>query len=285
MNSGTEVIVGGAPANEFAGWEIFDPQSDLWKARQASSDEPLSPADCIRVKTPSQGVTTFDVDGDPAKELRGILCYVAKRGVVWPYAEMQGSGEDPVFVTDDLVTARMVGKNTGDLDMTGVEKARNPDGTYRWRELPFVYPNGKRDRESRILYVLREGDVLPLAINVSAASVYAIGTFLKRLAKPVYRHCVSVSLIKDENEKGMPFAKYVVKISGILSAEQGEIIKSVYSRGLAAMTGFDIDNPLAPPKLLGRSTLSRLPPDEPVCRSALTKDVDGEVLGDDGVPF
>ena len=125
-----EVSVAGTPANEFAGWEIFDPQSDLWQARQASADERLSPSDCIRVKTPSQGVTTFDVDGEPAKEIKGILCYVAKRGVVWPHAEMRGSGGDPVFVTDDLVTARRVGKDTGDLPMAGVEKARNADGTF-----------------------------------------------------------------------------------------------------------------------------------------------------------
>ena len=276
MSSGTEVSVGGTPVNEFAAWEIFDPKSDLWQARQASSDEPLSPADCIRVKSPSQGVTTFDIDGDPAKEIRGVLCYVAKRGVVWPYAEMSG-GASPVFVTDDLVSARRVGKDAGDLDMTGVEKARNPDGTYRWRELPFVYPNGKRDRESRILYVLREGDVLPLAIEASAASVYSIGTFLKRLAKPAFRHCVSVSLVKEVSDNGKPFAKYVVKVSGILSAEQGEIIKSVYSRGLAAMTGFDIDHPLAPPKFPGRTAPAPAP--------ALTSDVDADVLGEDGIPF
>jgi len=267
------VAAAGTPANEFAGWEIFDPQSDLWQARQASADERLSPSDCIRVKTPSQGVTTFDVDGEPAKEIKGILCYVAKRGVVWPHAEMRGSGGDPVFVTDDLVTARRVGKDTGDLNMTGVEKARNADGTYRWRDLPFVYPNGNRDRESRILYVLQEGDVLPLAINVSAASVYAIGTFLKRLAKPVFRHHVTVSLVKEESERGIPYAKYVVKVTGILTPEQGEVIKSVYSRGLAAMTGVDIDNPLAAP------SVARLPapPADPAPAQAS--------VGEDGVPF
>jgi hypothetical protein len=280
VTNGKEVSVQGG--NEFAGWEIFDPQSDLWQARQASADERISPSDCIRVKTPSQGVTTFDIDGDPAKEIRGILCYIAKRGVVWPFAEMKGSGEDPVFTTDDLVTARRVGSNTGDLDMAGVEKAKNADGTYRWRELPFVYPNGHRDRESRILYVLREGDVLPLAINASAASVYAITTFIKRLAKPVWRHCVTVSLIRDESEKGIPYAKYVVKVSGVLTPEQGEVIKSLYSRGLAAMVGVDIDHPLS----IASSAAPRgLPGPAPAQTSAVTVDAVPAPSSDDGVPF
>jgi hypothetical protein len=262
--------------NEYAGWEIFDPASDLWQARQATADEPVGPGDCIRVKTPSQGVTTFDVDGDPAKEIRGILCYVAKRGVVWPFAEMDGAGNDPVFVTDDLVTARRVGEDTGDLDMTGVEKARNPNGTYRWRELPFVYPNGKRDRESRILYVLREGDVLPLAINASAASVYAIGSFLKRLAKPAWRHVVSVTLTKEESQRGIPYAKFNVKVVGILSAEQGEIIKNLYSRGLAAMAGVSLDSPVGLP---GRP-VALMPP-----VAGAGDGASAPAAGADGVPF
>jgi hypothetical protein len=230
-----------------AGWEIFDQNSELWAARSQFADEPIAPSDCLRVKTPSQGLTTFDIDGDPAKEIKGILAWVGKRSVVWPHETMTGSGSDPVFVTDDLVTARRVGDDVGDLDMDGVEKAMNADGTYRWRELPFVYPNGNRDRESRILYVLRQGDVLPLAINASAASVYSINSYLKRLARPVWRHYVSVSLTREEGKTGIPFAMFHLKTLGILDAAHGEIIKNLYSRGIAAMSGVSIDRPVSLP--------------------------------------
>jgi hypothetical protein len=68
----------------------------------------------------------------------------------------------------------------------------------------------------------------------------------------------------------------------VLTPEQGEIIKSLYSRGLAAMVGVDIDHPLS----IASSAAPRgLPGPAPAQTSAVTVDAVPAPSSDDGVPF
>ena len=136
------------------------------------------------VKMPTGGMTVWTVQSltgeDHPATIEGVLVYQAPRGLLWP--TMQTGNLRPYLITDDFVTARRVGEDIGDLDPRALDAAKNEDGTYRWKELPYTqFGSGtneageptkwKRAQERRVLCILREGDLFPLIVSISAGSL------------------------------------------------------------------------------------------------------------------
>jgi hypothetical protein len=226
---------------------ILDSSSEIAAGLADPNREAMDYTVITSVKMPAGGgvIWTVEQDGnvEAVPEITGILCAVQKHGVIWPTAEFSGGGSRPVVETWDLVRGIRRGDDLGDIDPAELDRCSNPDGTVRWRELSYTQPgsapNGRgcRAKESRILYVLRPGELFPVKISAGPGSLMAIKPFLARMALPAYRHVVSLGLKRVQSGSGIAFSQIVPKIVDKLTVEQGEIIRQAYTLPLLGMAG------------------------------------------------
>ena len=213
-------------------------------AANFSGGETLTEQDLVQVKTPTGGSTTWefeDITGTvETKTLEGICVYYGSGGILWPSMEI-GSQQTPLLVTNDLIKARKVGDDYGDLDPDLIESFRNEDGSYNWIGLcgdnaPLGFGagrnGGKRCDEYRNLCLLRAEDTFPIMIRVKAGSFRSVLPFMKKLPVPFYRAVISLSLDKVESQSGNKYSQISPRLIGKLDREQGEFIQKTYTEGL-----------------------------------------------------
>ena len=201
----------------------------------------MQESDLTRVPIPTGGGTNWtipSITGDEScKAIEGILVYQQARGLLWGGEEPQ-EGELPVLATNDLVTAHLVNENPDPKLLEEMEPARDEDGTYRWKDLPQNQwgsgrkGRGKRCREQRVLFVLRENDPLPLVINISPGSLKEWGKFIVGLTKhaiPYYRAVISLTLTKEKTDDGTAYSRVVPTLVGVLSESEGKKVQETFS--------------------------------------------------------
>jgi hypothetical protein len=213
---------------------------------QNLGDEPMRETDLVRVKTPLGGATkwTVEVNGnqETCDELVGLFVGEAKRGVLWPSEDP--TEQRPVLITNDLLVAYRVSDDLGtSIDPKALEKYRIGDRKYDWAALStgpeFGYGggkgSGKRVKESRILAILREGDVWPMLVTVGPGSLAAWMPFRKRLPCFHYEAVLGLRLEKAKGGSGQPYSMIVPRLVGEISEEQGEIARRLYTEPLKQM--------------------------------------------------
>ena len=207
--------------------------------------EPMNEQDLVSVPTPLGGSTTWNIDVDgnveSTDEIVGLLVAVASRGVLWPSANP--TEQRPIIVSHDLITGYRVNDDLGgEIDPDDLEKYRIGDRRYDWAALSsspeFGYGAGgagKRVKESRILAILREGDVWPVLVTVGPGSLAAWLPFRKRLPCFAYEAVLGLRLERAKGSAGQPYSMIVPRLVGELSEEQGEVARQLYTEPLTAM--------------------------------------------------
>ncbi len=164
-------------------------------------DSPLSPADLDRVKVPSGGTTTWvipSVEGEvEAKELVGTIVAWKEGRVFWadPYS---GEGQSPDCYSNDLV--RGSGKPGGSCQACPFNQ---------WKSDPKGGP-GKACKEVRSLFIVREGDVLPIVLTVPPSSLKNLRQYFTRLAaqaKIFYGVETALTLTRVKNSSGIAYSE------------------------------------------------------------------------------
>lgn len=226
---------------------VLEENSEVAEAMRVnlSTGESISPSLLERVPMPTGGSTTwaFTKDGNDisTKEIVGVPVYFAPRLTLWPTDEP--SGKSPVLVANDLLVAHRVSDEIGDLDPAVLEAARIGDKTYSLEKLWYAQwgsgknGKGKRMRESRIVCILREDDAWPLLIQAGAMSVIPLSDFFVRLSAPYYQCVVGLSLTKEQNGAGQPYARIKPRYVGKLTREQGQMLHTTYTAALKRMFG------------------------------------------------
>ena len=144
-------------------------------------------------------------------------------------------------MTNNLIHAHRVGEFYGDIKPDELEKFRNSDGTYDWPKLPWNQWGsgrggvGKRCKESRLLMVLREGDVFPLLIRAQPGSLKTVRPFILKLPVPHWRAVIGLSLQKVKNKGGQEYSQIVPRYVGPVPADVGIEIKRLYTDPLTRM--------------------------------------------------
>lgn len=202
----------------------------------------MTAADLIRVPVPAGGSTTWSFTNargqeESCKEIRGILALVAMQGVIWP-SEQPEQGRSPVIVTHDFVVATRVSEDIGDLDPAVLDEARTGDRTYDWKRLAYTKfgsaanGRGKRAKESRLLAILRNEEILPLLVNAGPGSLKGVETFVKRISSlgvPYFQTVVKLRLDKAVNKGGQAFSMIVPSLDRTLTAAEGAGIRDSYT--------------------------------------------------------
>lgn len=209
--------------------------------------EPIREMDLVKVSTPAGGGTTWSInaDGNEEKcdEIVGVLVGVFKRGYLWPSEDP--TEMKPVIITNDFVTGYRVSDDLGSIDPAVLEKYRTGDGTYDWAAMSsgpdFGFGtarggHGKRVKEHRLLAILRDGDLLPILVNVGGGSLTDVLRFL-RTRLPSFRHeCIlGLKLVKEKSAGGQVFSKIVPRVVGTIPQELGDVAKRLYVDPLAKM--------------------------------------------------
>lgn len=161
---------------------------------------------------------------------------------LWPQATAK-PGNVPFLRSLDGVTGFKVGSDHGDLDLAAIEAARNPDGTYRWKDIPYCQWQDRkppRAKPSRVLGILRDSEASPLLIQVSPTSLKPVDDFLRALVTqsvPHYRAVVELTLEKRKGASA-DYAVIVLRHVGTVDQEAGERAKALFTSTLTpVLTG------------------------------------------------
>lgn len=174
--------------------------------------------DLDKCNVPTGGQTIWQVptlEGEKnQEEIEGIIIHWKDVRAFWE-AEYSGANEPPDCYSDDTVTG------VGD-----------PGG--KCSECPFAEfgsaekGNGQRCKLMRILFLLREDDILPLAITAPPTSVGNIKQYFMRLAskaKPFYGVKTSLGLKKATNSDGVEYSEIDPSFLEELSSDAKDKIK------------------------------------------------------------
>lgn len=179
----------------------------------------LSVFDLDTVKTPAGGGTSFTVptvDGEEdAKELRGVIVGFKDMRSYWKTGfDESGGGTPPDCSSQDMVR--------GDGDPGG-DCGRCPYSKFG------TAGRAQACTQRRLLFLVREGDLLPIVVSVSPASLKPVRQFFLRLAShgiPYYGVVTRLGLEKDKNKDGISYSKISVATAGRLSGEESARMKS-----------------------------------------------------------
>lgn len=205
----------------------------------------LKESDLTRIRIPSSGGTHWTIPGliqdEVVPSIEGILVYQCCRGVLWAGEEPE-EGSLPLMVTNDLKIGRLVDDNPPQEFLDEIEPHRIGDtDTYNWTDLPQNQwgtgknGSGKKCKEQRVLFILREVEPLPLVVTIQPGSLKNWQQFIVALTKagiPYWRAAISLSLEKDKSETGVAYSKVVPNLIGTLTREQGDVIRSKFTEAM-----------------------------------------------------
>lgn len=216
-------------------------------AANLATGESVSVSDLIRVKTPSGGGRTWQyINSDgvevETKAITGLFVYYATLGQLWGTDEPT-TGQRPVLTSYDLRTAVRTNEDLGAIDPEALAQFRIGDRTYDWLALgregsPFGWGSGKgghgrKIKESRTMAILQPGEAWPVIISAGAGSLDTVCPFVKRLKVPHFRCVISLSLQKAMSKGGIEYSQIVPTLEGMISREEGLVIKGLYTDPLA----------------------------------------------------
>jgi hypothetical protein len=184
--------------------------------------EQIQVSDLDKTGIPAGGATSFEVptlDGEEdVKTIEGIIVGFKDGRAFWKESfDETGGGTPPDCFSDDMVTG------VGD---PGGACATCPFNQFGSAE----NGDGKACKEMRTVFVLREGDLLPLAITLPATSIKPMKQYFLRLVnfrKRFYHVVTKFELEKTQNKGGIKYSKVKPSVSKQISDEgQKEKLKN-----------------------------------------------------------
>lgn len=217
---------------------------ELKEAMEAmeAAGESIGPDDLLRVKVPSGDSPAKWALGDEFVEaIQGVFVFMAKRGTLWATEDPE-EGSKPVLVSDDLVTARQISPIPDEM-VEVLEPYRIDDHTFDWANNPYNQFGsarnkvGKRCEETRRLYILQAGSMFPIEVKCPPGSLKIVVEWFKSIARdkkvPYHRCVVELRLKQSKNSNGQKFYQIDPSVVGVLSREDGAIIKEKWQTPLA----------------------------------------------------
>ena len=208
-------------------YPIAVPGSDVAAALAENlGGESLSAFDLQRVKIPSGGITSWvidDIDGEEiAKTFNGIIVFHKLARSYWSEdIDDGGSGNPPDCSSSDCVTG--IGEPGGECE------------TCEYAQFGSAHKGeGQACKMMRQLFVVREGELLPLVLNVAPSSLKQIKSYLLRLAakgRPYYSVVTEFSLVKKQNKGGTDYAEVHFSVAGTLTPDETQAVAE-YVKGI-----------------------------------------------------
>jgi len=188
----------------------------LESIRQSMAGEEISPADLTRIKVPSGGTTSWvieDLDGEAtAKTIEGVIVHIARRRAYWP--DPNPTAIPPQCSSLDCVAG--IGDPGG-----ACRTCRHNEWGTAVRSDGKPGP-GKACKETKLIFLLRDGAHLPDVVSAPPASLKAMRKFQLSLGAKglTYFSVVTrLGLEKAQNNDGTAYARIVPQVAGRLDPE------------------------------------------------------------------
>lgn len=195
--------------------------------------EAISAFELDRVKVPSGGGTTWEVptlEGvEDAKAIEGVVIYFKNQNAYWK-EKYDGQNNPPDCVSNDGMVG--IGTPGGDCAVCPLN-AFGSEG------------KGKACKNMRTLFVLREGDVLPLVLTLPPTSLKDARKYFLRLASkgiPYYGVITEITLDKDKNENGITYSKAKLSLKGRLDPDTVKKLKAFQDSLKPALDAVRVDH-------------------------------------------
>lgn len=189
--------------------------------RENIGDDIITPQDLERIKVPTGGMTKWEIqslegDSEMSADLRGILIHWKTIRAFWQEA-YSGAGTPPDCKSMDGITG------------TG-----NPGGVCS--QCPFSQwdsdskgGGGQACKLMRVLFLMRENQILPVVIQAPPTSVKSFKQFFLRMASdsiPFYSVVMSLKLVQTKNKSGIPYSLIVPSIAERLDPDTVKMVKA-----------------------------------------------------------
>ncbi len=170
-----------------------------------------------RVKIPSGGGLAFEVPGDDVespdmvKEFKGVIVYHHPINVHYK-EKFDGSSNPPDCASVD-------GKFGMDSDGEVIECSSCPNSKFGSAD----DKKGKACKQKRRIFVLREGEILPLILTLPTGSLQEFSTYIMRLlnkGKKSNTVVTKFSLKKAQNKNGITYSQAIFTVDRPLTAQE-----------------------------------------------------------------
>lgn len=222
----------------------------------------VAESDIRRVKNPSGGGLMFEISnatGEPTyvREMVGVPLFISPRRTLWADKSI-GSKERPVCSSNDLINgvkrkddrtgAVSIPANILDLAIPGNDDGKCA-GCYFNEFETGIDGNGKptagkRCQESRVVYFLLTGEVLPVKLTIPSGSLGAWNTAIKQVPVRIDQAIIKLWLTKEKSKSNIEFAGYKAELVKKLNAATIEALASyrkmfekVFENAVADRTG------------------------------------------------
>ena len=195
------------------------------------------------VRIPGGGITKWSwqtILGDNVEsEITGVIVALSEpQHDLWPHTGQAAEKSSPYMRSLDGKVAKIVGDDSGDLDLKEIEAAKIP-GTdtydcskisyYQWQEV-----NGRnvppRANATSVIGILRAGESAPLFIRLSKTSSPKVQEFARKLRSQgvqPYQAIVSLGLEAVKGAKAT-YSRVVPKFVSLAPAEMVEAFQSYF---------------------------------------------------------
>jgi hypothetical protein len=191
-----------------------------------------------RVTVPTAGGLAFTVTTErgpePQTNLSGIIVLAQPQNAMWAASFDEAPNDPPVCFSADAITGN------GDRFQTGSPSDQTCATCpfQQWGSGPDG--KGKRCRNLRPLFLLQEGDYLPIVISVPRMSLKPLTAYLTLLARkgiPYYAAVTTIGLAQDKNDAGITYSKLTFAMADLIPKENRQAIRDyreVLRRSVAA---------------------------------------------------
>ena len=186
--------------------------------RENLKHQPLSFQLFDIVKSPSGGATVFSVPGlsgeEIEKELTGIVLDYLTPRAYWDTPDPV-EGTPPVCLSNDSI-----------ISCDGKACAKCPYNDFGSKDGDST---AKACKESVLLFLLRQDNILPLLVRVPVTSKYRFLKYMTRLVgtmTPITGVVTKISLEKATSKSGKPYALFNFEAVGVLSPEETALAKA-----------------------------------------------------------
>lgn len=188
-------------------------KADLRDIRDNMGGDTLSPFDLDRIKIPAGGSTVWElpsIDGtEAAKDFSGVVIEQQIQRVYWP-DRGENKDPEPPACSSDVGGYKGFGEPGGlCADCQFNQWGSDPKGG-----------RGKACKEVRVLFLARNGAILPDVMILPPTSIKPWRQFCQRLLKrrvPLYKVGVSFTLDVDKNADNQKYSKVAPSIIGRLN--------------------------------------------------------------------
>lgn len=226
MSKSTEIVI--VQNEEFP--VLFADGGELSRAIEENfGPEGVRPTDLDRIGIPPGGATSWEIPtltgGESTKSLDGIVLHWTRPRTFWRVGIDEGGGGNPpdCFSDDGDV-------GNGEF---GPSSEENPSGNCatcpmdQWGSAAGE-SRGKACRESRLIYLLRPGAVLPMIVSLPVTSIQPLRTYFLHLASAAksYYEVVTRLELERQQSNGMTWSTVVPSVVSYLTPEQVGPVRS-----------------------------------------------------------